>query len=99
MRYPVKLAEEAGGVHETLKLPGSCGSCSAVRSVGLTAAVHKKNNACDSHNSSAAALHHLICIKLRNAATHLTFFCSQRRLVFSLYSEKIGSHLNFQKRV
>ena len=41
MRYPVKLAEEAGGVHDTLKLPGSCGSCSAVRPVGLSAAVHK----------------------------------------------------------
>ena len=38
MRYPVKLAKEAGGVHETLKLPGSSGSFSAVRSVGLSAA-------------------------------------------------------------
>ena len=76
MRYPVKLAEEAVGVHETLKLPGSCGSCSAVMSVGLTAAVHRKNNACDSHKPSAVALHHSICIKLHNAATHLTFFCS-----------------------
>ena len=75
MRYPVKLAKEAVGVHETLKLPGSCGSCSAVMSVGLTAAVHRKNNACDSHKSSAVALHS-ICIKLHNAATHLTFFCS-----------------------
>ena len=49
MRYPVKLAEEAGGVHETLKLPGSCGSCSAVRPVGWSAAACKTNK-CSVHN-------------------------------------------------
>ena len=76
MWYPVKLAEEAGGVHKILKLPGCCGSCSAVRSLGWSAAVHRKNNACDSHNSSAVVLHHSICIKLHNAAIHFTFFCS-----------------------
>ena len=44
MQYPVKLAEEAGGVHDTLKLPGPCGSISAVRSEGLSAAVQIINN-------------------------------------------------------
>ena len=58
MRYPVRLAEEAGGVHETLKLPGSCGSRSAVRPEGFSAAVHKNKNiqsyncSCDIQQSS-----------------------------------------------
>ena len=39
MWYPVKLAKEAGGVHETLKLPGSRSGCSTVRSLGWSAAV------------------------------------------------------------
>ena len=64
MWYPVKLVKEAGGVHETLKLPGSCGSCSAVRPVGLSAAVYKGNNTRDNHNPSCGVsqqldLHHL----------------------------------------